>query len=137
MDDKTFTPSEDGNRNFFAGILDLFLATPPKEATEEAMKQWREGQMLNGLKMICSGIKTQEDADYFYKVFGAWCPLNYLSQFLATETKPFKEATPEILMMMWENKGLLLPLVEQMKDNLTDLLDERGMCPEYMKRKKE
>lgn len=137
MDDKTYSFPEDNgeNRNFFDGILDLFLAAPPKDATKEEMSQWQFEHMRKCLNMTGCNVKTQEDADYFYKVFGAWCPLNYLSQFLATATKPFKEATPEILMAMWEHKELLLPLIEQMKDNLSDLLEERGLCPEYMKRK--
>lgn len=126
-----FTPSEDSNRNFFAGVLNMFAATPTKDATKE---EWDE-YMRKSLNLLGVNAQTQEDADYFYKVSAALIPLDYLSRFLATETKPFKEATPEILMMMWNGKEMLLPLIEQMKNTLADLLEERGICPEYMKHK--
>lgn len=125
---------ENNNPNMMEALGAMF-ELPPQDMTEEEAKEWWKARQFKTLNIVGVNVRTYADADYFYKYAGPAATLETLLHFLAQEHEPCKEATPEILVNMWAHREVIVPLVEQMKDTLLQKLDERGLCPDFMKRK--
>lgn len=115
--------------------LGAMFELPPQDMTEEEAKEWWKARQFKTLNVMGINARTYEDVDYFYKYAGPSAALDLLLRFLAKEQEPCKDATPEILVMLWAHREVIAPLVEQMKDTLIQKLDERGLCPDFMKQK--
>lgn len=126
---------KDSNNPSIMDALGAMFELPPQDMTEEEAKEWWKDRQLKTLNVIGVNVQTYEDVEHFYKYSGPAATLETLLQFLAKEQEPCKDVTPEILVMMWAQREVIAPLVEQMKDALIQKLDERSLCPDFMKQK--
>lgn len=124
---------KDINNPSIMDALGAMFELPPQDMTEEEAKEWWQAKHLKFLNKMGVNAQNNEDAEIFYKYSGPAATLETLLQFLAKEQEPCKAVTPEVLTMMWAQREIIAPLVEQMIDTLLQKLDERGLCPDHMK----